>query len=171
MDKKYALLKSDNFDLKIENRMHMKENSRLNTIILAQKQVLSIENYQQYTIITRITCHVCQHFQIMDAMKTKKVGLSWQVQDLSMKNERNQRMAYKASRMSTTVVKVKKILRTKNRKIKILTNNLIAIKAELATLCLHVYKTDSMLVTTISSMERILKVICNCYFIFHFVKL
>jgi len=39
MDKKYTLLKSDNLDLKIENKMYMKENSRLNKIIIAQKQV------------------------------------------------------------------------------------------------------------------------------------
>lgn len=40
MNKKYAFLKADNLDLKIENKMYMKENSRLNKIIMAQKQVL-----------------------------------------------------------------------------------------------------------------------------------
>lgn len=40
MNKKYAILKTDNSDLKIENKMYMKENSRLNKIIMAQKQVL-----------------------------------------------------------------------------------------------------------------------------------
>lgn len=40
MNGKYAMLKADNFDLKIENKMFMKENSRLNKIIKNQKQVL-----------------------------------------------------------------------------------------------------------------------------------
>jgi len=43
MDKKYTLLKSDNLDLKIENKMYTKENSRLNKIIIAQKQVKILE--------------------------------------------------------------------------------------------------------------------------------
>lgn len=92
-------------------------------------------------------------------MKAKKNGLNCQLQDLSVKNDRNQRIAYRASRMNTTIIKLKKSLKTKNRKIRILTNNLTLIKTELETLCLHIYKMDSMLVTTINSMERILKVI------------
>jgi predicted RNase H-like nuclease (RuvC/YqgF family) len=95
----------------------------------------------------------------MDVMKVKKIGLSCQLQDLSVKNDRNQRKAYKASRMNTAIIKLKKSLKTKNRKIRILTNNLTLIKTELETLCLHIYKMDSMLVTTTNSMERILKVI------------
>lgn len=39
MNKKYTSVKADNLDLKIENKMYMKENSRLNKIIMAQKQV------------------------------------------------------------------------------------------------------------------------------------
>lgn len=39
MNNKYTSVKSDNLDLKIENKMYMKENSRLNKIIIAQKQV------------------------------------------------------------------------------------------------------------------------------------
>ncbi|XP_025192152.1 cilia- and flagella-associated protein 157, partial [Melanaphis sacchari] len=132
MDKKYTLLKSDNLDLKIENKMYMKENSRLNKIIIAQKQ-------------------------IMDAIKAKKLGLTLQVQDLSTKNERNQRIAYRASRINTTMTQLKQTLKRKNRKLRILTNNLAAMKAEIETLCLHIYKMDSMLVTTTKSMEKILK--------------
>ncbi|XP_025410238.1 cilia- and flagella-associated protein 157 [Sipha flava] len=132
MNKKYTSVKSDNLDLKIENKMYTRENSRLNKIIIAQKQ-------------------------IMDVMKVKKIGLSCQLQDLSVKNDRNQRKAYKASRMNTAIIKLKKSLKTKNRKIRILTNNLTLIKTELETLCLHIYKMDSMLVTTTNSMERILK--------------
>lgn len=94
----------------------------------------------------------------MDAMKIKKLGLRNQVQDLSTKNEKNQRIAHRASRMSTAIVKLKKTLKAKSRKIRILTNNFISMKAELETLCLHIYKIDSMLVTTTSSMEKILKV-------------
>lgn len=95
----------------------------------------------------------------MDAMKVKKLGLTHQVQDLSVKNKNNQHMAYKASKMNITAVKLKNTLKAKNRRIRILTNNLTAMKSELETLCLHIYKTDSMLVSTTSSMERILKVI------------
>lgn len=47
MDTKYTLLKSDNLDLKIENKMYTKENSRLNKIIIAQKQVKML----QYVLI------------------------------------------------------------------------------------------------------------------------
>lgn len=39
MYNKCTLLKADNLDLKIENKMYMKENSRLNKIIIAQKHV------------------------------------------------------------------------------------------------------------------------------------
>lgn len=95
----------------------------------------------------------------MDALRIKKIGLSGQVQDLSKKNDKNQRIAYRASRMNTAIVKLKKTLKAKTRKIRILTNNLIAMKSELETLCLHIYKMDSMLVTTTSSMEQVLKVI------------
>lgn len=95
----------------------------------------------------------------MDVMKAKKLGLSCQVQDLSVKNERNQRIAYRANRIHSTMIKLKKSLKIKNRKIRILTNNLTLIKSELETLCLHIYKMDSMLVTTTNSMERVLKVI------------
>lgn len=92
-------------------------------------------------------------------MKVKKLGLTHQVQDLSVKNKNNQHMAYKASKMNITTVKLKNTLKAKNRRIRILTDNLTAMKSELETLCLHIYKTDSMLVSTTSSMERILKVI------------
>ncbi|XP_026820240.1 cilia- and flagella-associated protein 157 [Rhopalosiphum maidis] len=132
MDKKYTLLKSDNLDLKIENKMYIKENSRLNKIIIAQKQ-------------------------IMDAIKTKKLGLSLQIQDLSTKNERNKRIAYKVSTINTMMTHLKQTLKRKNHKLRILTNNLAAMKAEIETLCLHIYKMDSMLLTTTNSMEKVLK--------------
>lgn len=104
---------------------------------------------------------------MMDAIKAKKLGLAHQVQDLSTKNEKNQRIAYKARKMNITAVKLKKTLKTKNRRIRILTNNLTAMKSELETLCLHIYKTDSMLVSTTSSMERILKVQSFYYSVEH----
>lgn len=50
MNKKYDFIKEDNLDLKIENKMYLKENSRLNKIILAQKQVTP----QYYIINTNI---------------------------------------------------------------------------------------------------------------------
>ncbi|CAI6371625.1 unnamed protein product [Macrosiphum euphorbiae] len=93
----------------------------------------------------------------MDAVKAKKLGLSLQVQDLSTKNERNQRIAYRASRMNTMMAQLKQTLKRKNRKLRILTNNLAAMKDEIETLCLHIYKMDSMLVTTTTSMEHVLK--------------
>lgn len=40
MNSKYAMLKADNLDLKIENQMFIKENGRLSKIIKSQKQVL-----------------------------------------------------------------------------------------------------------------------------------
>jgi len=95
----------------------------------------------------------------MDAVKAKKLGLSLQVQDLSTKNERNQRITYKASRMNTKMAQLRQTLKRKNRKLHILTKNLTAMKDEIETLCLHIYKMDSMLVTTTTSMEHILKVI------------
>lgn len=99
----------------------------------------------------------------MDAVKAKKLGLSLQVQDLSTKNERNQRIAYRASRMNTMMAQLKQASKRKNRKLRILTNNLAAMKDEIETLCLHIYKMDSMLVTTTTSMEHVLKVIfCGC---------
>jgi len=103
------------------------------------------------------------HFQIMDAIKAKKIGLSLQIKDLSTKNERNQRIAYKASRINTMMTQLKHKLKKKNKKLRILTNNLVAMKAEIETLCLHIYKMDSMLVTTTKSMENVLKVIFYSY--------
>lgn len=98
-------------------------------------------------------------FQFMDAMKAKKLGLGYQVQDLSVKYQKSQRIALRASKINTAAAKLKKILKAKNRRIRILENNLTAMKAELETLCLHIYKMDSMLVTTTTSMEHVLKVI------------
>lgn len=95
----------------------------------------------------------------MDAMKAKQLGLSYQVQDLTKKNEKNRTIAYRANRTTLTMSKLRKSSKVKSRKIRILTNNLTALKAELETLCLHIYKMDSMLVTTTTSMENILKVI------------
>lgn len=94
----------------------------------------------------------------MDAMKVKKLGLGLRVQDLSVKNEKYRRIAHRASRMDVTMNKLNRKLKGKNRRVRVLTKNLTALKAELETLCLHIYKMDSMLVTTTTSMERILKV-------------
>jgi len=99
----------------------------------------------------------------MDAIKTKKLGLSLQIQDLSTKNERNQRIAYRASTINTMMIQLKQTLKRKNHKLRILTNNLAAMKAETETLCLHIYKMDSMLLTTTNSMEKVLKVIFYSY--------
>lgn len=96
--------------------------------------------------------------QIMDAMKVKKLGLSYQVHELSAKNEKNRRIVFRADKTNKTLVRLRKTLKSKRRQIRVLRNNLAAIKAELETLCLHVYKVDSMLVTTTTSMERVLKV-------------
>lgn len=98
-------------------------------------------------------------FQFMNAMKAKKLGLGYQVQDLSAKYQKTQRIALRANKINTAAAKLKKILKAKNRKIRILENNLTAMKAELETLCLHIYKMDSMLMTTTTSMEHVLKVI------------
>lgn len=95
----------------------------------------------------------------MDTIKAKKLGLSYQVQELAMKNEKNQRIVYRANRTNKITAKLKKSVKVKDRKIHILTHNLKAMRTELETLCLHIYKMDSMLVTTTTSMEKILKVI------------
>lgn len=89
----------------------------------------------------------------------KKLSLSYQVQDLSLKNKQNQRTALKSNKINMAAVKLRKTLKSKRRKIRILTNNLTAMKTELETLCLHIYKMDSMLVTATMSMEQVLKVI------------
>lgn len=94
----------------------------------------------------------------MDAIKAKKSGLGYQVQALSAENEQHRRVALRASKINTAAVKLKKTLNTKNRRIRTLTNNLTATKAELETLCVHIYKMDSMLVTATASMEKVLKV-------------
>lgn len=99
----------------------------------------------------------------MDAMKVKKLGLGLRVQDLSVKNEKYRRIAHRASRTDVTMNKLNRKLKGKNRRVRVLTNNLTALKAELETLCLHIYKMDSMLVTTTTSMERILKVKTQFY--------
>ncbi|VVC41021.1 Hypothetical protein CINCED_3A011869 [Cinara cedri] len=132
MDKKCTLLKADKLDFKIENKMYMTENSRLNKIIIAQKQ-------------------------LMNAMKAKKLGLGLQVQDLSSKNEKYRRIVHSASWTNVAMTKLKRKLKAKNRRIRVLTKNLTVLKTELETLCLHIYKMDSMLVTTTTSMERVLK--------------
>lgn len=62
MNKKYAFVKADNSDLKIENKMYMKENSRLNKIIMAQKQVL----LSICTIYTSIYIYIMYYFQIFN---------------------------------------------------------------------------------------------------------
>lgn len=95
----------------------------------------------------------------MDTIKAKKLGLSYQVQELAMKNEKNQRIVYRANRTNKITAKLKKSVKVKDRKIHILTHNLKSMRTELETLCLHIYKMDSMLVTTTTSMEKILKVI------------
>lgn len=53
MSKNYALLKEDNFDLKVENKMLAKENSRLHKIIVSQKQVPIFTNRKRQTVISR----------------------------------------------------------------------------------------------------------------------
>jgi len=64
MDKKYTLLKSDNLDLKIENKMYTKENSRLNKIIIAQKQVNILETL--YYILLRTIYYISDALYIIE---------------------------------------------------------------------------------------------------------
>ncbi|XP_050441256.1 cilia- and flagella-associated protein 157 [Adelges cooleyi] len=134
INRKYDLVKSENFDLKMENKIYMKENSRLNNIVIAQKLT-------------------------MDTLKVHELGLNWKLQNLCARNHSDRRTTIKAKivRYIAAINKMKKKLTGKSRKIRDLINNLTAMKSELKTLSMHIYKMDSMFVTITASIERKLK--------------
>ncbi|XP_050524065.1 cilia- and flagella-associated protein 157-like [Daktulosphaira vitifoliae] len=131
VNKKYEQLKSENFDMKVENKMFIRENSRLNRIITAQKVAI-------------------------DTLNSQGVYLNWKFKNTCTLNNQNQNFVIKSKciRYIAAISSMQKKLKNKNRRIKGLMKNLKAMKREVVTLSSHIYKMDSLFVTITNSMER-----------------